>query len=306
VSPANGDAPTARTCAVIVMYNSGPEAATCARHVLAQVGATADVLIVDNGSVDDSAAVIGAELADEPRVSLVALSPNRGFSGGANFGLERALAGGHEYIWLLADDIVCPPDALAPLVAAMDADGSIGLAGPYLVEENSPGVVYFGGGDVSASGASHRHEGEKLADIPRGGVEDSDFVTGASMFMRAEALSQVGLMDETFWLYWEDVDLSWRFKVAGWRVVVTADSTGLHDVTHPSDSSMRIRHRYAHRNHLRFVKKHRIANPYDRAARKLVNALTVWRTKGWQDARPIVLGTLDFLTGRSGRMPENW
>lgn len=292
--------------AVVVMYNSAAEAACCVDSCLGQDYPNLSVTVVDNGSSDGSGDRIRERYADTPRVEIVRMVSNRGFSGGANVGLRTALQRGAKYVWLLADDIVLDMRAATGLVTALENEPGIGVAGQYIYEKNDPDRIYYAGGQLARGHVAHSRQGES-GPFPEGpSYEDTGFVTGASVFMRAEALEQVGLMDETFWLYWEDVDLSWRFHLAGWKVVVVPSSRAWHDVTPPSDRTMRTRERYATRNQLRFIAKHRISSSWRAAGDKLYLGLRVWLRQGWAPASPILLGAIDFLLGREGPIVKTW
>jgi hypothetical protein len=293
--------------AVVVMYNSGAEAVDCARRLLGQVDARVEVVIVDNGSADDSFDEAQQTFGDEPRVHVCRISPNRGFSGGANEGMLRAFALDPAYIWLLTDDLELDVSAGASLLAAMESDPTIGLAGPYIYFANDRGRIYYGGGDLGARGASHEHAGEvPPASADKGPVRDTGYVTGACLFFRAEALRRVGFMDESFWLYWEDADLSWRFTHAGWRAVVVPAASAWHDATDPTDRTMPVRARYAWRNELRFMNKHRVRPTAPMVVANFRHTVGLLRRGDILRARPLFLGTLDFVLGRSGPIKGSW
>ena len=126
------------------------------------------------------------------------------------------------------------------------------------------------------------------------------------MFWRTEALRQVGLMDEAYWLYWEDADLSYRASLAGWRVVVVPNALGWHDVTPKDDPSMPLRTRYSTRNELRFLKKFHLADTTRKAWRTLVKGLIARILRGRRLRGAGALGALDHLLGRTGPIQGRW
>ena len=293
--------------AVIVMFNSHEEVARCVQTVLAQNHPGIEVLVLDNGSQDGSAARIQERFGGESRVSVATVAENRGFSGGANAGLTLALERRPTFVWLLTDDIELHPDAASHLVHALQVDGRIGLAGLYILDRSRPDTLYYGGGIFTPAGAVHEHRGEVL-DLQQdlGAVRDTGYVTGASMFWRAEALTQVGLMDEAYWLYWEDADLSYRAGLAGWRVVVVPNALGWHDVTPPEDPSMPLRTRYSTRNELRFLKKFQLAHTTRKAWRTLIKGLIARFLRGRRLRGAGAMGALDHLLGRTGSIRGRW
>jgi GT2 family glycosyltransferase len=297
---------TPHIIAVVVMYDSGPAAIACARGLLAQEAIRIDVIIVDNGSADDSFVLAHDEFTADDRVVVARVTPNRGFSGGANEGMSRALEAGADYVWLVTDDLELDSRAGAALVAAMEQDANIGLAGPYVYFADDRDRIYFGGGRLGPDGASHEHAGEVAGpSVAQGPVRDTGYVTGSSMFLRADALQDVGLMDESFWLYFEDADLSWRIRASGRRVVVLPSARAWHDATPSSDKTMRVRMRYAYRNELRFLRKHHLRRAPEKVWENTVTSARLAKARDAR-ARPLLLGTIDFLLGRSGPIKGSW
>lgn len=295
------------TLAVVVMYNSHEEVARCVETLLAQTAPGLEILVVDNGSADDSGARTRARFAGDARVSVLEMRPNRGFSGGANFGFKAALARNPRFVWLLTDDLELAPEALGHLREALEADPRIGLAGQYILDRAHPEILYYGGGRFAPEGALHEHKGERLEPGgDPGPARDTDYATGASMFWRAEALAAVGGMDEAFWLYWEDADLSHRCRLAGWRVVVVPRACSWHDVTPEDDPSMPLRTRYSTRNELRFCRKHGLGPTRKRAWKTFKWGLKRWLRNRDEKAWAAGRGALDHLLGRTGPIRGRW
>lgn len=293
--------------AVVVMYNSSDEAGECAASCLAQIGVRLSVIVVDNGSTDASGDAIRSRFATEPRLSVLPVSPNSGFSGGANAGLRKALERGSDYIWLLTDDIEIDANAGYELARAMDEDPRAGLAGQYIYDQTARNQIYFGGGIVTFNGASHEHEREfddgSLSIEP---ARETGFVTGASMFFRSDALRRTGLMDESYWLYWEDVDISLRVKEAGYQLIVVPRSKAWHNVTPSRHKSMPTRLRYYWRNYLKTVEKHGLGD-VEVAQRQALGLLRdEYHREGLGASWAILMGIWDFRRRRSGPIRGAW
>jgi GT2 family glycosyltransferase len=174
------------------------------------------IVIVDNGS-DGGAA---ARLAETfPSHEVLALGVNRGFATAVNRGIESALARGAGWIWVLNTDIELPADALSVLVAAGAADERCGMVGALLVEPDGR-VQARGGGRVNLWTGVSRHV---LVEH-----ESCDYLTGACLLLRSTMLCEVGLFDEGYFFYWEDVDLSFRAREAGWRLAVAVECRVVH------------------------------------------------------------------------------
>ena len=213
---------SARVAAVIVDWNGADLTRACLR-ALGDVrhDGTLDVVLVDNGS-DDPAEVAG--LADPPRVRVVRLPRNVGFGAGSNAGIRAALDSGAEWIWLLNNDAEPEPGALAAMLAEGASDPAIGAVG-CILDESVPGgprTLVYGGGSVHfASGLPRHHE----TPVP---IERVDYLCAASLLVRTGALARIGLFDERFFLYWEDADLCFRLRAAGFRLAVAARAVVRH------------------------------------------------------------------------------
>jgi N-acetylglucosaminyl-diphospho-decaprenol L-rhamnosyltransferase len=229
---------------VIVNWNTRDLLRTCLRTVFASEGVTFGVVVVDNASSDGSADMVRAEF---PQAALIASPINGGFSYANNLGL-RALGferGGGEdaprYALLLNPDTEVPPGALRAMVAFMDADSRCGVAGPKLVLPDgsldlacrrsfpTPEVsAYRMLGLSSLFPESRRFGRYNLTYLDPDLVSEVDSVVGAYMQVRREAIAAVGLLDEVYFMYAEDIDWAYRVKKAGWTVWYNPKVTILH------------------------------------------------------------------------------
>lgn len=232
---------------VIVNYNTRDYLRNCLESLQQAVrGIRHQVVIVDNCSSDGSAAMVRAE---HTWVQLVIESEhNGGYAFGNNLGLRAVGYGIAEssqvlphYVLLLNPDTVLPPEALRKMLAFMDANPDVGVAGPKLVREDgsldkacrrsfpTPQIsLYRLSGLANLFPNSRRFGRYNLGYLDANAQADIDSVVGAFMLIRSEALEQVGLLDEAFFMYGEDLDLCYRIKQHGWRVVYNPEVTVLH------------------------------------------------------------------------------
>jgi hypothetical protein len=152
------------------------------------------------------------------KITLIQTGRNDGFASGNNVGLRHALANGFDYFWLLNNDTEVEPDALHWLIRKMESDSSIGMCGSTLIYFGQRDLVQnWGGASFNvikgygvALGAYHRRD----EPIDEQRIESQiAYVTGASMFASRAFLEQVGLMDESYFLYWEEID--WAARARG-------------------------------------------------------------------------------------------
>jgi GT2 family glycosyltransferase len=183
------------------------------------LGEQMTVTVVDNASGDGTAEMVAA---DHPEVRLLAQPENLGFGAATNIGLA---GGSGRYVLALNPDAAIEADTLPVLIELMESEQRIGCSGPALYRED-------GSFDHAArrsfptplsalghfSGVGRRLERGRLADYRAPGVERGpvDAVNGAFMLLRRSALEQVGVFDEGYWMYMEDLDLSYRLGRAGW------------------------------------------------------------------------------------------
>ncbi|WP_102127679.1 glycosyltransferase family 2 protein [Deinococcus planocerae] len=178
------------------------------------------VVVVDNGSTDDSLARLRERWPD---LDLVEITPNVGFTAANNVGARRALEQGAEYVWFLNNDTLVDPPALSSLVSTLEAGPRVGAAASVLYDMDPPERVQcWGGGFVRLWGG--------VADGYFGPVpqERLHFLSGTSWLVRRTVLERLGLFDEGFFMYWEDADFSFRLRAAGWQLAVAQGSRVWH------------------------------------------------------------------------------
>ena len=197
------------TAAVVVPnYNGRRWIDGCLDSVLGQTLAPADVVVVDNGSTDDSA----RRAAAREGVRVLELGANRGFAAAANRGLEAVEA---EAVALVNTDVVLAPDWLERVVAALgDGVGSVACKMLCLPDDS----VLYDAGDVLRRDGVCEQRGRFEPDDGRFDAPEDVFsaCAGAALYRRA-AVEAVGGFDERLFLYLEDVDLGLRLRLAGWR-----------------------------------------------------------------------------------------
>jgi len=192
-------------------------------------GWEARVLVVDNGSSDDSPARLAAAY---PKVEVLALPANLRFAGGNNRGVKRALDQGAEAILLLNNDTEADPGLYERLLLALEQDPCAGAAAP-LIYFGAPSqrIWYAGGRLVPALGwASHRG----LREVDHGryrSVEATGYLTGCCLLASRAAWEKVGLLDEDYFIYAEDADWCLRARAAGFRLLFVPTARLWHKVS---------------------------------------------------------------------------
>lgn len=247
----------------IVNWNTKDELRDCLRSVLAQRGVETEVIVVDNASADGSAQMVQDEFADQ--AILIANTSNIGFGAGHNQAMRIARG---EYVFLLnPDGRLIEPDALRRMVVYLEGNPGVGVLGPRIV--NPDGSLQFSARRFPTMlAAAFRHtlwgklfpnnrfvRGYMMTDWAHDRTKEVDWISGAAMMLRRAMLDQVGLMDEGYFMYCEDVDLCKRAGMRGWKVIYYPEVTVSHRIGAASDQNPVEMIKQHHKSMLRYYLK---------------------------------------------------
>lgn len=235
--------------AVVVNYNAAVFLDSCFRTLLSGRRPPGEIVMVDNASSDDSL----REMAGWPQVVVEASPVNLGFAGGANRGVALTEA---PLVVVLNPDVELAPDFGVALLDLFERNPRLGAAGTKLHYPERPMIQHAGGViDFPLLTTWHRGYGEE----DRGQWDEPaavDFVTGGAMALRRAAFDAVGGFDEAFFpAYYEDADLCFRLRAAGWQVRYEPALRGTHVESVGLGRSLAY-YRSFHRSRLRFALKH--------------------------------------------------
>jgi hypothetical protein len=251
---------TPRLSIVIVNYNGRQHLENCLESLaLYPPSVPYETVVVDNASTDGSVEA----MHKHPAVRIVALSKNVGFSAGNNAGI-RASTG--ELVLLLNNDTLLRPGALDTLIARLDAHPQAAVAGPRLVDGEGRAELSFGPmisplGELRQKLLTAGHQrgfGPITRWVERTTREEKfvDWVTGACLLVRREIAEQVGLLDERYFLYTEDVDFCASVRAAGWKILFTPDAEIVHLRGRVRLDAPRMINTVYRRSHIAFYEKH--------------------------------------------------
>lgn len=219
-----------KICVVIPNWN-GADMLAQALVSLQKQTMPAHIVVVDNGSVDASISIIEAQFPD---VHLIRLPYNTGFAGGVNVGIRYALDNKYDVVALFNNDAIADKNWLKQLVTTMESDKTIGIVSPKQLRDDkkhidSTGDFYSIWGMPFPRGRNHIDEGqydqqEELFSAP----------AGATLY-RSSMFKDIGIFDEAFFAYYEDVDISFRAQLAGWKVVYQPAAIIYHHVSATSN-----------------------------------------------------------------------
>ena len=247
---------------IIVSWNTSGELQNCLRTVVETATDSVEIILVDNASSDDSVAMVKK---DFPAVRVIENDANYGFGKASNQGI--AISRGR-YVLLLNPDSEVIPGALRELVRFGDANPDVGIFGLKVL--NSDGSLQYSCRRFPTFMAGIfrnsilRHFLPKnpyvkdylMADLEHTSACEVDWVSGCAMVLRRELLEDIGVMDERFFMYCEDVDMGYRAKQNGWKVMYFPGAVVVHSKSKSSDkcpNRMIIEH---HKSMYRFFHKH--------------------------------------------------
>jgi GT2 family glycosyltransferase len=238
---------------VIVNYNTCDLLRDCLRSIALSVPRhTPDIWVVDNASSDGSPAMVRAEF---PHVHLIANTYNGGYAYANNLALRQVMGVGGwgvgegdpaphpqpatpDYVLLLNPDTTAPPDALDALVGYLEAHSDVGACGPRLLLADgsldlacrrsfpTPEVAFYRMTGLSRLFPRSPRFGRYNMTFLDPAIESEvDAVVGACMLVRAAVVREVGLLDETYFMYGEDLDWAFRIKQFGWNIMYVPSVT---------------------------------------------------------------------------------
>lgn len=210
------------------------------------------LLVVDNASTDGSVALLQQEFGEAP---LLCNERNQGFAAGNNSALRQVETA---FAVLVNPDVVVPPYWLKALLQPMLDDERVGVAGGKLAYPD--GTLQFAGGEIHPPQAFPSHAGLREQDAGQHDtLRDVTYVVGAGMALRTGMLRQVGLLDEGYFLYYEDADLCVRAKRAGYRVVYVPQAAAVHVESSTTDRRSDFYWQQMFASRWRFLLKHETA-----------------------------------------------
>ncbi|MFA7319271.1 MAG: glycosyltransferase family 2 protein [Parcubacteria group bacterium] len=205
---------------IIILNYNGKD---CLGNTLADVFrleyANFEIVLVDNASQDGSLEEV---LNKFSKAIVIRNSQNVGFAAGMNVGIKYALERGAEYVLLLNYDVSVPQNCLSLLVEDMEKDRKIGVGSPLIFEKS--GAVWFSGGRINW----WRMRADQLTEKLQENYFLSDYISGCAMLIRASVFHSAGLLDERYFLYYEDTDFSFAARTAGYKLLVSAKSQIMH------------------------------------------------------------------------------
>lgn len=289
-----------KVIAVVLCYNSADYISNCLKSLK-----DVETVIVDNASSDKSIKFIETNF---PKIKIIINLRNLGYAGGNNIGIKYALEQNADFVWIVNPDVEVAPDALKEALKVIQSDQSVAVVGSKVYfasgfefhkerykDRDLGRVIWYAGGDNDWKNVYARHWG--INEVDRGQFEkesEVEFATGSSMLIRVEALQKVGLIDEKYFLYYEENDLCQRIRKAGYVLKYAPKSIVWHQVGQAAGIGSALADYYTTRNRMLFGMRWAPWRSKFALFRESLRLL-FWGRK-WQKR-----GVLDFYLGHFGK-----
>ena len=220
---------TPRVAVVILNWNGKDDTLACLQSVNKSDYSNYRVVVVDNGSTDSSVVAIKRRFPD---VVVLETGRNLGFAGGNNVGIRYASDTAADYVFLLNNDTVIASDLIDALVNASISLPERSILGPKIYFHSDPHSLWFAGGRWLPAKLRFSHVAYRKPDSRSNSqLSETDYVTGCALFARTSAFDAVGLLDERFFLTYEETDWCYRAKDLGYRCFVVPAARVWHKVS---------------------------------------------------------------------------
>jgi len=243
--------------AIVLNYNNYIDTKQCIESLEQSLYPIEKIILIDNGSKNGSIERLQNDYLQNNKVYIIRNEDNLGFARGVNVGIQFALDLGAELFFLLNNDAIIDKECIKNLCAAIAEDERIGIAGPRIFYYNDPEKIWQGGGYFSFIKAGIINpEKNKLISHCSGKIREVTFLTGCAMLVRREVFERIGLFDEDFFFYGEDVDFCLRARRAGFKLMYVPAAKVWHKIENIAKNRTLPFHLYhLARSHLFVIRK---------------------------------------------------
>jgi GT2 family glycosyltransferase len=218
--------PNSPVCVIVPSWNAEEDLRACLDSLLAQ-SLEAHIIVVDNGSTDGSVALLERHY---PTLEIIKHDENKGYAGGVNPGFKRAIEMGATYAAPFNNDAVADKDWLRSLVDHLDKNPTVGIAACKLL--SADGSHIDSTGDYYTNWGLPYPRGRGETDLTKYDTTTEIFgASGGASLYRVKMLKEIGLFDEDFFAYYEDIDLSFRAQLSDWKVAYVPASVVYHETS---------------------------------------------------------------------------
>lgn len=212
------------TTVIIPNYNGMKFLPDCIASLKTQTTGEFEILIVDNGSSDGSVGWIETAADSDDRIKLIALPENKGFAGGVNEGLRHTDS---EYVLLLNNDTIAFPDFIETLENEIEKGKDLFAVSALMIKASDHEMTDSAGDGITWLGWAYQRGIDEKTALYQQQKEIFSACAGAAIY-RKQYLDEIGYFDEMHFAYLEDIDLSWRARLAGYRIIYSPKAKVYH------------------------------------------------------------------------------
>jgi GT2 family glycosyltransferase len=241
-----------------------------------------------------------------PEVTPVRIEKNLGFAGNNNCGLRQALKRNYSWFYLLNNDTIQSPDCLAKLIEIGNSAKENGIIGPMVYHYDEPEIIQSAGGDLNRLfQATHYGQNERdngQFNSPR----EVKWLSGCSFLIKRQVLEQIGLINEDYFMYWEETDWCFRASEVGWKIIHVPGAHVWHKgVQRNYNPSPKVTYYYTRNQFLFMSQHHAPIKAWSATWFSVFRTLTSWTLlPKWRDKRlhrnAMWQGAMDFLQKKWG------
>ncbi|CAG9932794.1 glycosyltransferase family 2 protein [Candidatus Nitrotoga arctica] len=222
-------APVSIVSVIVLNWNGKEDTLECIGSIKQLHYPNFEIILVDNGSTDDSVETISRQYPD---VTILKTGANLGYAGGNNVGIRWAIESGADYVLILNNDTIVSADLLDSFISATKTLPANSILGAKIFFYDRPHTLWFAGGHWNESANSFEHIGFDQIDGPDfNNVTQTDYITGCAIFASIETFKSVGLLDEIFFLTYEETDWCYRARSKGHKCIFVPNAKLWHKVS---------------------------------------------------------------------------
>lgn len=287
---------------IIVNYNGWKDTIECLRSLEDITYNCFEVFVVDNASTDKSCEGLRKEISKVSiSVTLIEEAENKGFSAGNNIGIRYAITKGFDYFLMLNNDTLVEKNFLDKLLDSFKLD-NVGAAIGQIYYASDKRKIWYAGGGLNEKIMKPSHfRFNQIETIHISEKKIVTFATGCCICCSREVLEKIGLWNEVFFLYEEDVELSLRIINAGFRIIYNSDAIIYHKVNASTGTITGNAEYYQIRNRLWLIKEYRAS--IDKVIANIYTAFMCFnriRKREYQIS-PMLAAYKDFMKGKMGK-----
>lgn len=236
---------------IILNYKTKKLTLECINSVKKSSYKNIEIIIVDNNSEDG----LEDEIKKLSQISFIQTGENLGYTGGNNIGIKKALMLNSDYIFILNSDTELEKNAIENLIRVGEKDDNYGIIAPKILFADKK-TVWFAGGVFDKKNILGSHKGVDQMDEGQFNVEmETDYVTGAAIFVKKEVIDKIGLFDERYFLYYEDSDFCTRAKNVGFKIIYAPKAVVYHENAKSTGLGSSLQDYFITRNRMLYASK---------------------------------------------------